>query len=321
VEQAWQEAWTDIGPADVKKEPQRPTGTEEEMTWEPHFTDHNSMVSKHQAQLTKTQGQLCGPWLVLEEKSVEKDVKKESEEQVDPWFSAKQEETEEFEDSELTKRLKRAEESMKAEDSDGDGPPTLESPGSSCPASVKGDDDDDALRAAAASVFVKWEKPPEETIAESAKSSMDKPTIFTWRNRDAGTGWSKDANQWESKGKKSVGEPVKEEVPKPDEATTKKRKKVSWADVDEQAEKEHIEFDKSSIRLAMPYSAKQAQECLDQLKEQMPEAEKALADIPKELPDDQGRPCLNPEWLEPRLEPILKTNRRSTLRQLCQWEP
>ena len=63
-----------------------------------------------------------------------------------------------------------------------------------------------------------------------------------------------------------------------------------------------IDFDKSTIRLAMPETAKQAQECLDQLKSQMPEMEKALESILKKLPDEKGRPCLNSEWLRTKAE-------------------
>ena len=57
-----------------------------------------------------------------------------------------------------------------------------------------------------------------------------------------------------------------------------------------------IDSDKSTIRLAMPDSAKHAQECIEHLETQTPELEKALEDIPKEVLDENGRLCINPEW-------------------------
>ena len=60
------------------------------------------------------------------------------------------------------------------------------------------DEGDNALLAAAAGVFVKWdpkwEKKPKETIAEIANAQKNKPTIFIWKTRDAGKGWSKESN-------------------------------------------------------------------------------------------------------------------------------
>ena len=124
VEQAWKGAWTDVGTTDVgsatvNKEPASPAishpsiggATEEELSWGPSSTEHDAMVAEQQQQ------QPYDPWLVADAQPVEN--------KVDPWLVTEREEKiEELEDSELTKRLKHAEETLNMEeDNEGDFPP------------------------------------------------------------------------------------------------------------------------------------------------------------------------------------------------------